>query len=648
VPPQLTPEQDTLVKRVREAHTEADKLHKTYRSKWETFYGLWRNWTAARNHSGTGNPRDWDPGLRNWAKREWGAELFIPMVFGTVETVLPKVISQRPRMLVKPRPLKQLPPEILFRLDENADNHQLLLDAQQEQIDYELILQDVIKDGLMYGLGIQETFWRKEQRKQYQIVPHIYTGEPCIGEYSGLDFDDNDAECVDPFDFFWDPVADSIKSCGYVIRRTWRNRAYVMAMLQSGAWQLDGLTEEDLRGGASQRYDQVWQQRMNVAGLSGTVARGELHEVWEFNTGSEIITVLDRQWPVQHVTDPRLLPWHGEIPFQVFRPTRVTHEMVGIGEVEPIMDLQQEINTLRSQRRDNATLKLMQSYAYQEGAVDPEDIKFGAGMLVPVRGIDPREVLVPLQVGDIPNSGYMEEDRLRSDFDRTSGVSDAIAGGDPSGGVSSTATGAQLVQAAANARIANKSRRGEVEIVKKAASQWLRNNQQHILARPVQKPMMPSLDEPDRRYEWVVLSPAELAGEFLVAPEGGSSAPENTPQDRQDAQLLFQMGNGNQIVDQQKLFLTVLRKMGVNDPQGMLAPPAPPPAPDSIPPEALDFLQKEGVPAQMIARAVQAAKADELRQQQGQPPMGAPPMDQQQPPQLPAPAGAGPNSQPQQ
>jgi hypothetical protein len=81
--------------------------------------------------------------------------------------------------------------------------------------------------------------------------------------------------------------------------------------------------------------------------------RPDDHEVWEFHDGEQVITVLDRQWPVQMAKNPL---WHGELPFQVYRPNRIPHRMVGRGEVEPNEDLQDEINTFRTQRLDNNTL----------------------------------------------------------------------------------------------------------------------------------------------------------------------------------------------------------------------------------------------------------------------------------------------------
>lgn len=623
-----------LVTRVNEAFTQADRLHSRYRTRWERYFSLWSNYNDALRGSGV-DRRDRDQVL-NWAKREWGAELFIPLVFSTVETVVPRAISQLPRMLVSPRPYGSNLPVPMSRMADNAENHRLLLDAQQSRINYELILEDIARNGFMLGIGWQKTGWQSTKRSLPKLVPHIYTGDPCV-EFREEAVEDPTAECLDPFDVFWDPYGHNVESCDYIIHRTWRNKAYVTRMIQSGRWPLmPDLTSEDIgRGSGTGKYDSVWQGRMRALGLSGAVRSGELHEVWEFHDGAEVITILDRQWPVQKGPNPT---WHGELPFQCFRPTPIPSRMVGKGEIEPIEDLQAELNTLRSQRRDAATLALIPPFFYQEGLFDPDDARWAAGALIPTNG-DPSQIIRQIQVGEPPSSSYREEDAIKVDADRTSGVSDAITGADPSGGLSSTATGAQLVNTNAGKRIEHKTRRLQVEIIASGARQWIAMNQMKVMSLPpIQKPKLPTPGEPDERYQWIKLGLLDLAGEFMVSPEGGSPAADNIPQKRADATQIRNSLIGDPMIDQRMIRLLELRKLDVPNPEAYIAPPPAPP-PDQVPPATLDDLQKalvaRGMPAQeagaLIAEAVRAARSQQQAdQQQGQQPQQ--PQQQQLPP----------------
>jgi hypothetical protein len=89
-----------------------------------------------------------------------GRNLHIPYAFSTVETMVPRAIAQRPRMLYLPREQKW---------EENAENVRELIDWQQDQIDVELTWQDIMRSGFIYGLGVGKAFWRKEYAPQREV-----------------------------------------------------------------------------------------------------------------------------------------------------------------------------------------------------------------------------------------------------------------------------------------------------------------------------------------------------------------------------------------------------------------------------------------------------------------------------------------------
>jgi hypothetical protein len=230
--------------------------------------------------------------------------------------------------------------------------------------------------------------------------------------------------------------------------------------VQSGLWSTEsalGLTEEKLQGmGNGQKYDEIWQERLTASGFGSMTqsTRNEIHEVWEWHDGDRVLTALDRQVLVQDAENG----CRG-IPFQVYRPTPLQGQMVGIGDLEPLEHLQSELDTLRSQRRDGATLALAAPVVYDSGAIDEEQLVWGPGSAMGLDNVgDVRAAIMRLNVGDVPGSGYEEERVIRSDFDAVSGISAAL---DPnSGGQISTATEAQLVQAALGRRIARRRSSG--------------------------------------------------------------------------------------------------------------------------------------------------------------------------------------------
>ena len=94
---------------------------------------------------------------------------------------------------------------------------------------------------------------------------------------------------------------------------------------------------------------------------------------------------------------------------------------------------------------------------------------------------------------------------------------------------------------------------------------------------------------------------------MAIEVEGGSTAPENVPQQRQDAQPFVGLSQDPRL-DGQKLLIRALQLMGIDQPEGYLAPQMP-----QIPAEIVQqFLQTQGIPPQMFVQFL-----DSLQQQQG-------------------------------
>jgi hypothetical protein len=603
-PPNLPESDQALVDRVTNAYRQAEPTHAAFRVAAEKFYGLYRGFSDFRARARGG---DRDEVITD-AKKTWGAELFIPFVFSTIETIVPRMVAHNPRMIVVPRDEQSLG---------RVRNMKMIIDAQQKQIDYETILQTVAKDGLIYGLGVGKTRWKFETRLQTTIVPSFENPENFVlaPPAKTVTFDDAVAERVDPFDFIWDPMGDSMQNIEYAIHRQWRNAKYVRRMVEAGYWRASENDPEcpwdldDLLSASplTQR-SQIWDQRLAAEGFKGDRRDDYLHEVWEFHDGNQVITILDGLFPVQAGPNPA---GNASIPFQIYRPTVVGGRFVGISEVEPIQHLQYEINTLRSQRRDAATLALMRTFAYNETAIDADDLVFGPGLAIPVNG-DPREFLFPIEVPELPASSYREEQAIVDDIQRTSGISDPVTGGDV--GASETATGVQLVQAAATMRIQNKTRLLENAIIVPQGYEFIALNQRRILtSRTYAVPAEPDPNNPlIPAWEMVKVGPRELMGRMAIEVEGGSTAPENVPQQRQDAQMFVQLSQDPRL-DGNKLLMRGLELMGINQPEGYLAPQA-----IQVPAPAIEaFLTQIGVPPEAFAQFMAQLQAQQQQQNGG-------------------------------
>jgi hypothetical protein len=102
----------------------------------------------------------------------------------------------------------------------------------------------------------------------------------------------------------------------------------------------------------------------------------------------------------------------------------------------------------------------------------------------------------------------------------------------------------------------------------------------------------------------VPVGPRELMGRMAIEVEGGSTAPENVPQQRQDAQMWIQLSS-DQRVNGEKALIRAFELMGSDQPEGYLRQPQP-----MVPAEQIQgFLSQLGVPPELFAQFLEAQAA---------------------------------------
>lgn len=579
-----------------------------FRERNDRFYRQYRGFKKFKNVWEAAGPNDRDVAIKDGA-RQWGSNLHVPYAFAIVELMTARAIAHRPKMQYLARQEKWA---------QNVENVQMLIDAQQQQVELDLEYQDVMKDGYIYGIGIGKSYWRKEYTQRRRARRRMFRpGQYVPGKLENVCvFDDPDFDHVDPYDFMWDPMGDSTsrghgRRCEWVVHRSWFSLKQCLDRIKASAWNTDSaqkLDEDTLRGmGGRQRYDEIWIDRMMASGFSqmqaGADIRGEqLHEYWEWHDGERVIGVLDGQVCVMMGENPCV----GELPFHIYRPTKVAKQMVGIGEIEPIESLSRELDLLRSMQLDAGIIAMCAGYAYDDGAIDEEDLVFGPASAVRVTNARPQDALWPLPKPDLPSSSFQNAANIAADIERVSGMTDALA--DQQGPGISTATEAQLVQAALSRRVELKSRRFEAEVIRHNAKVWLYLDQRMILDDRTYGRPAPMGDDPldaaqHSRFEWFEMGPGEIEGEFEIIPEGGSMAAENVQQKRQDAIQILNTFGQNPYIDPRAPLMEALKKFDIVNPQNWLAQKNPP-----IPPAALDTLVKAGVDPKLVEFAVKSAQ----------------------------------------
>jgi len=315
----------------------------------------------------------------------WRSNLFIPKTFEIVETVAPRVAQAQ-------RTFKTLPVEGMDV--ENAEAFTDLLKFQFSKTNMEDVIEELVKESLIYGTAVAKITWR-----------------------DGLP----NPEAVDIYDFFPDPKARNVGEMKYAIHRVERD----IEDLEQNPNYDKGVIKKLKGNDGSVKSNEDRMEREALIGVSSedrTRKRFEVLEYWgEFDGEQYIIVVVGDE--VLRCDKNPYANWN---PFVVVRDTIVPHEFYGIGEVEPIISLQNELNDTRNQRLDNVKLNSNVQWVVTAGGVVFEDelVSQPGGVIHTTRP----DGVKPLERRPVPSEAFTEESIIKSDMERTTGANSSMSG----------------------------------------------------------------------------------------------------------------------------------------------------------------------------------------------------------------------------
>ena len=462
----------------------------------------------------------------------WRSKLFIPKIFEIIETIAPRVAMSQKKF-------KTLPVEGTDVA--NAEAFTDLLDFQFEQTNMEEVIEELTKESLIYGTSIAKVTWRDDKPT---------------------------AEVVDIFDFYPDPKARNQDEMKYAIHRLERD---YLDLESNPNYDKAALKKLKAGDGNATSNNQERQQREGVLGITsedGTRKRYEVLEYWgEFQDKNYIIVLADGV-----VLRCEESPYANPIPFVVIRDTVVPHEFYGIGEIEPIESLQNELNDVRNQRMDNIKLNLNNMWKVVAGGVQFEDelVSRPGGIIHLTRP----DGLMPNDRQPIPSEAFTEESIIKSDMERTDGANSPLSGsltspsqGTNAGAGNKTATAWQGAINQADKRFSakvNQLKRGLIRIGRKYLEldqQFMDKETQIRILGKDGEPMMVNLLPEDIKSSFDLTVEIEYLDEYQRL--------------TQDVQLLQTMANvpGFNVA---QLAIDIIEKSGKKNVEKYLSPPEPP------------------------------------------------------------------------
>lgn len=492
-------------------YQHAEQSRSTRETKWQTWYKLFRSYAEKRD---TGDNR---------------ANLFIPYVYSIVETVVPRLVST----IFSSRPYIGILPVKEETVD-NAKAMENLIDYQMTQkVGIVSVATSWIKEALIYGTSILKVGWDYEEDDVWVDEPiAVLFGTPIgtrrVKKRQPVK-DDPLVEHIDLWDFYVDPEARDIDDAQYCIHKVYRDFEYLKNMEKLGIYKnIDEVIKlkkgnknelfEEI--GGNQAFETGMSNRLSLIGLQNIDKPTNKVELLEYWTDDRIIVVANRSVVIRNEENPY---HHRKKPFVRLVDVLVPHEFYGIGEIEPIEDLQYELNSLRNQRMDNINLIINRMWKVVRGAdIDLKQLVSRPGGIIEVDDMDD---IQELEIQDTTRASIENVIELvRRDMDNADGVYDYARG--ETTDRRETATTASILSQAANERFKLKVTLMEDMGIRRLGVLLVQLNQQYITTTKAIR----ILGEDGMNFKEV--SPDEIRGQFDVMPLGSSIEPVTNKENR--------------------------------------------------------------------------------------------------------------------
>jgi len=351
-------------------------------------------------------------------------DIFVPYSFAFMEdmtayfmlsiTASPIIYSLEPRV-------RAITPELCQELEQII--HWALTD---ESCEFVLELEELIKNVNIFNVG-------------YIVNYPILGGD---NNFQRMHFD-----TPSTLDVFPEPNVKRLSRMNWIIKKSWEALNVLKEDEKKGEYR--GVDES--LGGYSDT-DEVTKLLQEV----GISTQGNYYdpktqrlELLDCMFDGHVVTVGGRRAVIRDTTKNEAKPFLHKFPMLDCRMTGAPGEFFGFGLLESIKPLQKELNTLRSQRRDNISLILNKLFIYDilAGEVDLSTLYSAPGNVIVTTN---KEALEELPITDVTGSSYKEEQSLQYDMQNVTNMWDYARGATPKR--RETASGIIRLQQAAQGR----------------------------------------------------------------------------------------------------------------------------------------------------------------------------------------------------
>lgn len=409
-------------------------------------------------------------------KKEWQSKLWIPKTFTVIEQIASRTTAHNPKFNLKALQSSALQ---LFTTNQEEIDEALIINKAFDNGDRDVTPANVPAPKVTSSRDILEAyllyvFTENQLKKKIRLwdkgrliygTYHVKLEPKIITERRIRKVEDDESETeveeevfknilpdisiVDIFDLLIHPDEEDIDTAPGVIHK--RDKMCYDDLDEETYFNLDIIegikTSDDISEDIQKRQviqDNV-QQRVNKDNFTA-------YEYWGKYKGKEMImTSVDDKVLIRFEENPvKDIRGNPERPFVAMHDQPVPGEYYAIGEAEPIISLQEEINHIRSTRADFNNSVLYPEWLVRKGSgVNPFQLVHKPNNIVLVANIDDVQ---PLKKDSVPQSGYNEEDSINRDIQDTTSTTNFAQPGATSA-FTDTASGASMRQSEQNTRM---------------------------------------------------------------------------------------------------------------------------------------------------------------------------------------------------
>ena len=437
-------------------------------------------------------------------KPKWKKDIALNYCFSSIETIIPTMTDNKPRLFCLP---EERGDEMASKLANN------ILDYKWDDLDLDVSLTRVLRAMLIWG----NAFWK------------------IIWDYA---LDDVNVIMVNPHEIFVDPEATTLADCRYIIHAVIRDLAYIHKTYPENGKDVKADTShsdvEETRGLAAtgdwkEDFDkkvlllECWLRDPDeMEEYVEQTENGEVKAERPKYPNGRLITVAN------HILLRDKKNPYDDFPFVKFTDYDLPNSFWGMGEIEQIYLLQQEINKRKAQIMKNSDLVANPSLLVpRNSGIDTEKLTNEPGGIIPYVETPP-SFLVP---GILPAYVFNLLERSKYELDSITGVHDVTQGRQPSGITAGIAI-AEL-QEAAQTRLRLKTRMME-KTLRTAGYKILR-----LIHDFYTEPRILQIVGEDGKPQIIEFRGKDIPKDFKIQVEAGSSLPVNRYAKFQQAILLY-------------------------------------------------------------------------------------------------------------